>query len=72
MNQTDFESYLIKLGFVEEITKGRFEKDKIIIENWRNVYNIYNGYTWSGYFNINDLKPLRKFERSYKLKQILN
>ena len=67
MNRYEFRNYIKSIGFKYDIIYI-YKEYQIIL--YTDYYNYYNGSRWC-YYEFNDLTPLRKFDRSYKLKKIL-
>ena len=76
MSKEEFEKYIESIGFeyIEKpYTVGLYCHKEYRISLFDNFYKIVNinNNEWSGWYNFDHLKPLRKFDRSYKLKKIL-
>ena len=57
MNKKEFKQFILSIGFKYN-------------DNY-NYYNFYNGHEWVYDIDLNDLRPLKKFTRSIKLKELL-
>ena len=68
MNYIEFKKYIESMGF--EFDYGIYSYKDYTICVYTDYYNYYNGSGWA-YYEFNDLTPLKKFNRSYKLKKIL-
>ena len=74
MNREEFKNYIESLGFkvghsdIYTYIKYNTKMYKICL--YYNGYGLYNGSRWD-YCGFNDLTPLNRIDRSYKLKQLL-
>ena len=80
MTNNDFRKYIESIGFKyykEDSNSFRYDykshlgDDKYRIDMYIEYYNFYNGSEWIFNNLLNDLTPLKKVERSFKLKKIL-
>ena len=71
VDHLDFQKYIRSIGFIYDFIYDRYYyKEYRIFLNSDN-YDFYNGSKWIYTIVLNDLSPLIKFDRSYKLKKIL-
>ena len=80
MSNNDFRKYIESIGFKyykEDSNafrydyKSHLDVNKYRIDMYNDHYEFFNGYKWIYYIKLDDLTPLKKVERSYKLKKIL-
>lgn len=67
----NFEIYIESIGFVDNGFYYYYKKFKVYTSLKQYYYGYFNGIYWEE-FEIDNLEPLRIFDRKYKLKQILN
>ena len=70
MSRDEFKLYIESIGFLYNTYRGGFKYKRYLVYPYPTDYNFYNGSKWISY-NYYDLTPLKKIERSYKLKKIL-
>ena len=70
-SREEFENYIESLGFKED-QWGVYTYEKCVIDLYSSYYDFFNGLENYFYININDLEPLKKIERSIKLKKLLS
>ena len=71
MSREEFENYIESLGFKDD-RWCVYTYEKYIIDLHGEYYDFFNGLENYFYININDLEPLKKIERSIKLKKLLS
>ena len=77
MNSKEFIKYIESIGFIQESNQEcnvdfyryNYKEYRIFLNS--DNYDFYNGSKWIYTIVLNDLSPLIKFDRSYKLKKIL-
>ena len=69
MNHEEFINYIESIGFKYD-GYGYLCKEYIILLYY-DTYGFCNGSEWFHDIDYDDLKLLKKFERSYKLKELL-
>ena len=72
MDELEFIKFIESIGFKLRINFPNiyvFEKYKIQVKPTK--YFFHNGSEWSGLIYLNNLTPLKRFERSIKFKKIL-
>ena len=70
MSEFEFRRYLLSIGFKYD-GYGYYEYKESRIKLYNNYYHFFNGSGWIYNRDLNDLTPLNKITRSYKLKNIL-
>ena len=69
MNRKEFIKYIESIGFKTFGFYYYYKQYRIDLYKYK--YEFYNGSEWIYYIKLDDLTPLKKIERSYKLKKIL-
>ena len=69
MSREEFKHFIISIGF-KSIGNYYYVYKEYEIYLYDNYYHFYNGSEWFR-IDLNDLSPLKKITRSYKLKNIL-
>ena len=70
MNNNEFKIFVKSIGFEEQLPfMYGYKKYKIYF--YDDCYTLWNGTTWFENISYNDLTPLLRMIRSYKLKKIL-
>ena len=70
MNQEEFIKFILSIGFKHHYNDIYSYKSYRIDLDYE-CYDFYNGSEWDRNIYLNDLTPLKKIIRSYKLKNIL-
>ena len=69
MSKDEFKKYIITIGFEQVYIFYFYNKYRISL--YDNEYELFKEEKMIGRFDYNDLKPLHKISRRYKLKYLL-
>ena len=67
----EFKKYIKSIGFKFDESIGIYRNDNYVIVLYNFYYDLYINDLFVDRFYNSDLTPLRKLDRSYKLKQLL-
>ena len=71
MIMEEFKLLIESIGFKYNKIYDNYAYEEFRIYLWKDVYTFHNGSNWFNNIPLNDLTPILKLIRSYKLKQIL-
>ena len=69
-SREEFKKFILSIGFKDD-NNHFYRYKEFIIYLYSDFYDFCNGSEWIRNIDYNDLTPLRKFDRGYKLKKIL-